>query len=176
MPKIKVTIDELDKAIKAIKKYKKHINDRIPIFLQRLAEIGCSSADVRFQQAQYDGESFTEVSIQKISDNKIAVVASGAEVLFIEFGTGVKYANPQHPEAEKFGFERGGYGQGKGANPNGWAYYGEAGTNGQFIRKTEDGKEVYRTFGNPANMPMYNASKDIMSEVQRIAKEVFTSD
>lgn len=56
-------------------------------------------------------------------EDTVAVVAVGGAVLFIEFGTGVKYPD-NHPEAGKNGFTRGGYGYHLGRLKNGWRYTG----------------------------------------------------
>ena len=70
------------------------------------------------------------------------------------------------------GAVRGGYGQGKG-NQSSWGYYGEAGTNGRIIKTTDKGDLVI-TRGNPPARAMYEADKAIMSQILKIAKEVFT--
>ena len=142
--------------------------------LERLAEIGVETASVRFRNAQYDGTNDVTVDAPKwVSDNCIAVSASGTTITFIEFGTGVYYSE-EHPQSSEFGFQRGGYGQGKGSQ-NSWGYYGEQGTNGQFVKTTDKG-DVYVTHGNPPARAMYDASKDIRNNIITIAKEVFRND
>ena len=76
-----------------------------------------------------------------------------------------------HPEAGKNGMIRGGYGQGKG-NQSTWGYYGSPGTNG-VVRKETDKGTLVTTHGNPANMPMYEAAKQLKERLSELVKEVF---
>lgn len=140
------------------------------LFLQKLAEIGVTVAQAKFSTAQYDGINDVQVSSQWINDNTIQIIASGKTVTFIEFGTGSTYAE-QHPLAEEMGAVRGSYGKGKGSKSS-WTYYGDQGTNGQFIRSSDKGN-VYRTRGNPPARAMYLASKEIKQKISDVCKEVF---
>ena len=97
----------------------------------------------------------------------MAVVAYGNATLFIEFGTGVAFPD-DHPEAAENGMIRGGYGKHQGLNPDGWRYRGNPGTHGVVER---NGK--VHTYGNPANMSMYQAMRDVEREFTEIARRVF---
>ena len=83
---------------------------------------------------------------------------------------GVTYPD-NHPEARDLGMARGEYGQGRGKQST-WGYYGEPGTNGTVVGEREKGTLVL-THGNPANMPMYNAVKELELRLGEIVKEVF---
>ena len=63
------------------------------------------------------------------------------------------------------------YGQGRGKQST-WGYYGEPGTNGTVVGERAKGTLVL-THGNPANMPMYNAVKELELRLGEIVKEVF---
>ncbi|NMP36561.1 MAG: hypothetical protein GX051_00335 [Clostridiales bacterium] len=167
-----VTIKGLDSLTKRIERMTNSLQSKIPIFLERLAQIGVATAAAKFSMAQYDGTNDVNVTAHMEGANRIVITAAGEAVLFIEFGSGVIYTE-QHPKASEMGAIRGGYGQGKG-NQSAWGFYGEAGTNGQFVKTTDKG-DVYVTHGNPPARAMYEADKAIVASVLQIAKEIFTS-
>lgn len=167
---INIKITGIDKAIRHLENYKRLMNQKMRTLLEKLAEIGIDTASVRFSAAQYDGAN--DVIVDSVpqweGENKLAIIARGKAVAFIEFGTGVHYVE-QHPTAEKVGAIRGAFGQGKGSRDR-WAYYGEPGTNGYEVR---DG--VVLTHGNPPARAMYDAGKEIRDRIAETAKEVFDS-
>ena len=165
-----ISVTRLDALISKVERIESGLEPRIKAIQEKLAELGASEARMRFGDAVYDGTNDVEVSVAWKDENTIVVSATGRSVLFIEFGTGVTYSDP-HPQAEEFGMIRGGYGQGKGKNPS-WTYYGEPGTNGQFVTSGLKG-DVYRTSGNPANRCMYEAGQKMREEIIRAVKEVF---
>lgn len=128
-------------------------------------------ASARFQSAQYDGTNDVSVSLEVRDKNRIAVVAVGGAVLFIEFGTGVRYPD-NHPEASVNGFTRGGYGHRLGRLPQGWRYDGDPGTNGQVIQKGKHAGQVH-TYGNPANMSMYGTVRELEQKFAELARRCF---
>lgn len=172
MSKITVPLSKsgVDTLLKEVQEYKKWLNDRTQVFVKRLGEIGLNIASVEFQNAQYDGSNDVSVHMEDRGGNKTAVVAVGRAVLFIEFGTGITYPN-DHPQAGELGMERGGYGYKLGRLPS-WRYEGDPGTSGEKITEGKHKGEI-RTKGNPANMPMYKAAKEIEQQFKDIAREVF---
>lgn len=91
------------------------------------------------------------------------VILVGGNAIWIEFGTGVvaNAGNAPHPKADELGMSPWGtFGQGKGANPNGWWYMGDDGI-------------PHHTYGIPANRFMYNAAQMLRRECPQLAKEVF---
>lgn len=175
----RIEVKGLDKLTRQLEAYAKSLEQKKRTFLERLADIGVNTALVRFLDAQYDGTN--DVVVERASwvdTNTIAINATGSSVLFIEFGAGINY--PEHPMSDEFGFRHGTYGQGKGANPKGWVYKGEKGTNGmELLIRDKQGnvtgvKEgVYRTLGNPPARAMYEASKEMRENIIKIAREVF---
>jgi hypothetical protein len=143
-------------------------------FISRLGDIGIETAGIKFQTAHYDGVNDVVVEPKWVNENTLAVLATGQSVTFIEFGTGITYAD-DHPLAQQMGMIRGEYGQGKGKQDT-WVYYGEPGTMGEWLRTTSGGEYAIRTHGNPANRCMYDASKDMRNNIIKIAKEVFRID
>lgn len=150
----------IDKAIKELKAYQKWVEQKTNELAKRLAEIGANEARVRFMGAQYKGTNDASVSVEAIA-NGYKIVASGSAVFFIEFGAGVYYNGAEpYPEPRPAGVSGiGEYGKGKGKQ-KAWGFYDETG-------------ELIITHGTPAAMPMYHASRVMLQEIQRIAKEVF---
>lgn len=138
--------------------------------IERLSEIGFEFASKEFPNAVYDGTNDVNVSLKWVNDNTVDIQASGASVLFIEFGTGVTY-NPSSVGVE-FGFLIGEYGKGQGKH-KAWAYQGEPGTNGKPI-EGRDGWILTR--GNPANRIMYNASEEMKRRIEEVIKGVYGID
>lgn len=139
---------------------------------RRLAEVGAETAQTLFYSAQYDGTNDVTVR-SEAAPGGYRVVAEGEAVAFIEFGSGV--LQPPYPSDAAITHPRGSYGQGKGANPNGWVYVGDPGTDGiqMYGRKGVPKEGVYRTKGNPPAAAMYYAVKAMRDAAPSIAKEVF---
>ncbi|MBQ3989517.1 MAG: hypothetical protein II630_01635 [Bacteroidales bacterium] len=152
----------VDVAIKQLQDYQKRLEEKTEEVVKRLAEIGATRAQADFSNAQYDGNKDFQITVEK-SDNGYVVRASGESVLFVEFGTGVTYGYG-HPKADEFGMGPGTYPNGKGHwdDPNGW-----------YLPKSAGGGH---TMGNAPALPMYNAEQEIKANIERIVKEVFSSD
>ncbi len=169
---MEIKVSGIDSLINKLKAYQKTLDDKQKQLLEELAKIGIDVASAKFQTAQYDGENDVVVSTtpEWVGDNKLFLTATGNAVTFIEFGTGVHYAE-QHPKAAALGAIRGAYGQGKGSRDT-WGYYGSPGTNGQVIKENDKGTVVL-THGNPPARAMYDATKEMRNQVVNIAREVF---
>ena len=159
--KIPLSVAGIDNAIREINRYQSWLKTKTSVLLDRLAQEGLSVASANFAKAAYDGTNDVSVSVEQRGAGVRAVVAVGASVLFIEFGTGVTYPD-NHPEAAEHGMRRGEYGVGHaGAELN------------EVIHTKKDGKEVVITQGNPANMSMYETVKHLEGILPGLAKEVF---
>lgn len=169
--KVKLTQESIDQAIQELKNYKKWLIDRTKQFVKELGEEGMNIASVNFSEAVYDGTNDVSCSVEQKEEYQVAVVAIGGATLFIEFGSGVKYPD-SHPEAAKHGMNRGEYGYGLGKLQSGWRYKGEPGTNGEVITEGKHAGEVH-TYGNPANMSMYQAMKELEDKFEEIARRVY---
>lgn len=170
---IKVQLNEqsINRAIKELNEYKKWLLDKTKEFLKALADEGVEIASANFGNAVYDGTNDVTCSVEERGQNKVAVVAVGSATLFIEFGTGVKYAD-SHPEAGKHGMVRGEYGHKLGRLEKGWRYTGDPGSNGEIITEGKHAGDVH-TYGNPANMSMYLAMSELEQKVEEIARRVY---
>lgn len=100
------------------------------------------------------------VDVSKI-EHGYRVEATGEDVLFLEFGTGIYYnGSGMYPEAKPTDSDFKGigeYGKNKGRG-NAWGFYGEYGNRATLII----------THGNRAYMPMYKAKKHINDEMHKI--------
>jgi hypothetical protein len=171
---IHMKVSGLEETIQHVDRVHRSLISKQKQMLEKLAAIGVETASIKFISAQYDG--FNDVKVSEpewIDENKLQIVASGQAVGFIEFGTGVHYAE-RHPKADEFGAIRGGYGQHKGLK-NSWGYYGDPGTNGKEVAK-KNGQVVVITNGNPPARAMYDAGKEMRSRILEIAKEVYGDD
>lgn len=173
MKTVKVPLSQrgIDTLLREIESYTVWLKERSQVLLDRLAQAGFEVASARFTKAAYDGTNDASVSMETRSEGVRAVVAVGASVLFIEFGTGVTYPD-NHPQAAELGMKRGEYGQGHGKQSS-WGYYGDPGTNG-VVKMKKDGSTVVITHGNPANMPMYETVKELEAMLPDLVKEVFS--
>lgn len=173
MKTVKVPLSQrgIDTLLREIESYTVWLKERSQVLLDRLAQAGFEVASARFAKAAYDGTNDASVSMETRSEGVRAVVAVGASVLFIEFGTGVTYPD-NHPQAAELGMKRGEYGQGHGKQSS-WGYYGDPGTNG-VVKMKKDGSTVVITHGNPANMPMYETVKELEAMLPDLVKEVFS--
>ena len=173
MKTVKVPLSQrgINTLLREIESYTVWLKERSQVLLDRLAQAGFEVASARFAKAAYDGTNDASVSMETRSEGVRAVVAVGASVLFIEFGTGVTYPD-NHPQAAELGMKRGEYGQGHGKQSS-WGYYGDPGTNG-VVKMKKNGSTVVITHGNPANMPMYETVKELEAMLPELVKEVFS--
>ena len=163
---MKITVNPFDKksvddAIKLVKQYKKDFETKEAEFLRRLAEIGVRVAQRGYSMADYDGINDVSVSMVKTSDG-YAVVASGQTVGFIEFGTGVRHPEWDNTNMDYTPPKHGTYGKGQGKNPHGWWF------------KQNDGGRATHTYGNMPAEAMRTARDEMVENVIRIAREVWS--
>jgi len=168
---VKLNAASISKAIQELKNYQKWFEEKTKDFLKALGEEGVQIASAKFQNATYDGTNDVHCQIEERNDTKVAVVAVGNAILFIEFGTGITYPD-DHPEAAQNGMVRGGFGHKLGRLPGGWRYDGDPGTNGTVITSGKHAGMVH-TFGNPANMCMYLTIRELEDKFEEIARRVY---
>lgn len=148
-------------AVREVRNYRDWLKRKTEQLAQRLAEYGLTRVELGFVAAIYDGDKDYSVTLEPRGKNTYAIVASGATVLILEFGAGIRHGSG-HPQAREFGYGPGTYpGQKHAIDPGYWWYTGS------------DGKSHYSE-GNPPNMPMYQTAKELETQVERIAREVFS--
>lgn len=163
---MKITVNpfnpkSVDNAIQMVKQYKRDFEAKESEFLRRLAEIGVRVAQSGFATADYDGVNDVVVSMERTS-NGYSVVASGKTVGFIEFGTGVKHPEWDNTDMDYTPPKHGTYGKGQGKNPYGWWF------------KQNDGGRAMHTYGNMPAEAMRTARDEMVENVIRIAREVWS--
>jgi len=171
--KIQISLDKksIDKAIKQLEKYKKKLDKNSEKgcmkIAKKLAEIGQEYATNGFGGALYDGTNDTVVTYEK-TDNGYKIIASGNAVCFIEFGAGVyyngsgsNYPGIKPPEISGIGEYPSEDGTVKGyGKRQAWGFYDNGG--------------LVITHGNPPYSVMYRTKQQLIKELPKIAKEVFS--
>ena len=158
----------VDDAIKKIEEYQKDLDDKLRRFRQLIAERIRWSAESGFSSA-ITSDIFmggtpppnnVTVTVDE-RDDMTVVIANGEQAVFIEFGAGVYYNKPEpYPNPRPEGIVGiGEYGKGYGSR-QAWGY------------KDEDG-ELVVTRGNPAAMPMWYASEEMLNAIKSKFLEVF---
>ena len=163
----------IQNAIKTVEQCRDNLPEKCREICRRLAEEGVRVANsVLSEGRSEDYQPSTRVNYEiDASGNMVRakIIASGPYILFLEFGSGIRYNSEKNPKASEMGYGPGTYPSGvpqqnppydNWESPTGWYYYGDDG-------------EVHHTYGVRAKMPMYHASVEVMKSVNRIAKEVF---
>ena len=158
--KMDLSVSSIDNAIREIKAFRDSLERKKDKLLEELANIGVKEASIRFTTAMYDGVNDSSVSLDTTADGYV-IVAEGRAVAFIEFGAGVYHNTGEpYPDPRPEGIVGiGEYGKGFGKR-QAWGFKDESG-------------ELVITHGNPAAMPMWYASEEMRSKIQKIAREVF---
>lgn len=156
----------IDNAIKEVELYTRDLVAKINLFLRRVGQVGVAVVDAN-SHYDYDHKDInisTRFVVERLDEGILRgkLIAEGEYLFFIEFGAGVRYNSQpsSHPKGAELGMTIGGYGKGHG-NEMQWFY------------KDENDKWV-RNKGIKAQMPVYQADLQIISQIERIAKEVFT--
>lgn len=150
----------VDDVIDKYKQMKDDMNKKIDLFLERLATIGAQVASHEFATAVYNGVNDVVVSVMRVSETRWELVANGKAVLFIEYGSGIKYGYG-HPDPSIFGPSTWSESVGKGHwnDPKGWFW--------------REGGELHHSYGNPPARAMYDATKEIELSIEEVARDVF---
>lgn len=137
--------------------FSKSIDKRLDRVCKKLAEVGAREAQLHARMAQ-GGNDDVSVSVEKMW-NGYKVVMSGADIYFVEFGTGI-FAGEYKGDASNVtvGIMPADYSDthAKQFSEKGYWFYDNV---------------FYR--GTPAEMPMYWAGKRMREEMPRIVQEVF---
>lgn len=169
----------IEKLIKDLKNYRDVIlPNKCRELVTRLSEIGMQTAKVHIDESPlgYYVTIRTEIEPSKMGCKAILIATGETFVsdeyddfntlLAIEFGAGAYY-NPEsesNPKASELGFGVGTFpGQKHARDENGWYFW------------DEESQSWKHSYGVKATMPMYNASVEIIRNIKKIAKEVFSS-
>ena len=150
--KIELSPESCQAALEQLKVYKKEIEPKLDEICRRLAEIGAQAA----RAAITGGCGNTDATVLdpvKIP-NGYKIVMSGADVYFVEFGTGDDVSAHYNPSVS---IEPGSWSE---THKQQYSTYGYWWYNGEKLE------------GTPAQMPMFYAEKAIRANARRVAKEV----
>ena len=149
---VELSTASCNKALKELEKYQKQIKPKMLEVCKRLAEIGAQEANAHLKLA--NGNDDARISTEPM-DGGYKLVMSGADVYFIEFGTG-SYVEPHYQTSVPVFAGSWSMEHSQKYAKQGWWWYG-----GEPLVGTE------------AYMPMYYAEKKMREEMPRIVKEVF---
>ena len=175
---INVDVSELEELIKDLESRRAWMQEKADEFIHRLAEIGVQVARTEYAEAPYAGDNDVVVNFTDEGQGQITITASGKATLFIEFGTGVLNPEDWQARSELVSGDvalHGEYGRGNAKSPFGWIYMGDmpanppAGTNPSYIKKG-----FIHTYGEAPHAAMYHARKEMIENIERIAREVFS--
>ena len=163
-----LSVSGINRIINELHEYRVNINKANERFVQRLMEEGFEIATASIYESLPTIDRDKPIgNLEIISDERgeitsCALQFTGEQVLFIEFGAGIRYnEGNNNPLASQFGYGVGTYPQQTHAfDRKGWNYYG-------------NDNHFHHSYGTKATMPMYNASQEIRKRLIEIAKEVY---
>lgn len=160
--KIKVSLGNVDEAIRQVEEYEKSLKEKIQKLLQLLADEGVDIARAKIisMGAYEDGDLLASMQglIYKEGD-KAFIIVDCKHAAFVEFGTGVVGSNKPHPDIPvAWTYDSNSHGE------DGWYYYDE-----------DQGRYRF-TKGMPSRPFMYETAEELRSRLAEYAKEVFKSD
>lgn len=195
---MKIKINGLDRLLKHLDNITINIDKMAKDILEQLANIGVRQAKLMFDSAVYDGNGNVEVYWVYSNLLKVQVVATGEAVMFIEFGSGIKYnsgtTNPLRETTKPAVGAIGTYGNKQGATGKRWFYNNVSPKNptndykgvGDTITYFETRKTSYgaitrqrtrvlnssSTKGNPPARAMYGADMVMRLQIENVVKGV----
>lgn len=112
---------------------------------------------------------------QKITNSWYSSDSDSAEIrsdtfsplLMAEFGSG-RYQNTDPVDVGRL---PGSFGH--GGNSGGWFWWSDEQRDGEFKHMGKNGRMLFHSDGTPPSMPMHEASKAIINDVESIARSVF---
>ena len=174
--KIKMRLCESDirKAAKDVDEYWKKLQTKTHTFCGKLTDMGMTVAKAKIGEAPLGKYVYLNVKYSNWASRCKAVMFATGSVLnteygqvyplmMIEFGAGIHYNHDANPKAGQSGMGVGTFpGQTHAFQEEGW-YYMDI-----------DGK-WHHSYGVKATMPMYSADTEMILNIRKIAKEVFSS-
>ena len=171
---INVSLDtaSINAAVQELRDYAKWVERKTEELRERIAYFIAKDASAVFNTAIAEDDLWAgaitgsvDVIVESQGDNMTLVIANGKDAVFMEFGAGVYFngavGSSPNPWGTDLGFTIGSYGFGQGKKEV-WGYRGEDG-------------EIHLTHGAPASMPLYRAVQSVSRDIERIAREVFST-
>lgn len=164
------SIKELQKQLQA---YQQEVIQKTKLLAKRLAEIGVQVAEAKIGESPLGKYVTLKTDITEEQAGCKAILIATGEVkksegyadfntlLAIEFGAGIHYNPTPNPNAGEFGMGVGTFPGQIHAYEDFWFYW------------NDKEQKWMPTHGVKATMPMYAASMEIITNVVKVAKEVF---
>ena len=173
--KADLSVQGIRKLQEDLRKYQYNLVRKCRLLAEMLAKKGITVANAKIGESPLGKYVSIQTNITEEQAGCKAILIATGEVkesegyapfntlLAIEFGAGIHYNPTPNPNADKFGFGVGTFpGQIHAEDPNGWYFW-------------DDEKEKWiHSYGVKATMPLYNASMEMVQEVVKIAKKVFS--
>ncbi len=149
----------LDAAVAWLEGYSKRLEKNVTELINKMLNEGETYAANSLGHID-TGETLS--TIMGYREGNTGILMVGGNAVWIEFGTGCTYnTGASHPKLSELNMSVWGtYGEGHGADPNGWYYPGDDGT-------------WHHTYGIPMNKFFYNTAQMLRKEYKRMAQEVF---
>ena len=158
MHKIKVSLGNIDDAIRQIEEYEKKLQQNIEKFLNKLLEDGVQIAQATIMELDAVESVDLFKSMDKflyVEENRGIIFTDSLHACYVEFGTGVEGSNSKHPTMP-WAYDTNGHGK------DGWYYFDE-----------KQGRVRY-TQGMPSRPFMYTTAKELERRLVEVAREVFS--
>jgi hypothetical protein len=175
--RIKAKFGELEALASVIKTYRDRLPDMANEISLQAVERGKEELERRYETAGIAAVSYSETSMPNPADDvkinieetdkgKVKLVATGSEVMFLEFGAGMAHNTPQ--------VERPSYVK----NIAEYSTLGRKKSLGQFESWSfkDDNGQKQKTEGIPASRGMYHAENVMREEIKKVAKGVLEND
>lgn len=166
-----LSVSEVEKAIKQIEAYKQSLIDKSVRFCTELITLAETTAKAKISESPLGPYITVTTEINPTQTGcKAILLAVGAEkssdygtintLLMVEFGAGIYHNSTPNPWADEAGYGVGTFPGQTHAFESGWWYPKEDGTWGY-------------THGVKATMPMYNASTEMLLNIEKVARRAF---
>ena len=175
--KISFKISEANKAAKKLENYRINFEQRLNDTVLALANLGMYVVVGILSTSSLDGtdeKSTTIVQVPTSIGHAYMITTTSHEILYFEFGSGIRNSSPANPKAGEHGMGPGTNSpKGKWDNEKGW-WYTPNDSNDKNIVYYQNGIPHAHTYGIMATMPYYNAEKSIMEQCINIVKEIWS--
>ncbi len=169
MPKIRVKLNEVSKAIDEVKRFRAEVEIKVRELVLRLAQAGVEIASAKLSEmgAIDTGDLDSDIHYMISDDGKRGFVrVDNDHAAYVEFGTGVMGAGKSHPTLP-WAYDVNGHGD------TGWWYPCTASSANPTKRQAKDGSWWAWTKGMPSRPFMYETAQELSEKCGEIAKEVF---
>ncbi len=151
---------EIQKAIKQVEKYKIDLNKKCIRLVEKLTDKGIKIAKFNVQNlgAFYTGELESSIDGYFSPSLGVGIIYAGSwYAMYVEFGTGIRGEEAQHPMSNEVGWV---YDQ-ENHGEDGWVYFNER--DGQY----------HWTNGMPSRPFLYDTIRELDNICEKVAKQIF---